>query len=165
MGVSRKSPAICHPDRFSWNKGNCRPCYVRKQREERTEEEKQAELRQRAEWVKANAERWEKISRKSYLKRKYNITPQEYDELLKRYNGTCWICRRPSKTRRLAVDHNHRTKQVRGLLCFRCNRGIAMFSEDPNILSNAARYIAELDEEWHGESYRGIDGLDREDLI
>ena len=56
------------------------------------------------------------------LKRKYGITAKEYEALFKRQGGVCAICGRPPKTRRLHVDHCHRTKVVRGLLCFRCNR-------------------------------------------
>lgn len=109
-------------------------------------------------WYKRHPERRDEINRKSYLKRNYGITLEEYALLLAHHNGCCWICRRPSKTRRLAVDHNHKTKQVRGLLCWKCNRGIAMFKEDPNILSNAVAYISQYDEEWHGLAYKDITG-------
>lgn len=50
-----------------------------------------------------------------YQHRKY------YDALLELQGGGCAICGRPPTTRRLALDHDHRTMQVRGLLCFRCN--------------------------------------------
>src|SRR5437867_13162633 len=48
----------------------------------------------------------------------------EYDALLAAQGGGCAICDRPPKTRRLDVDHDHRTGKVRGLLCHRCNRGL-----------------------------------------
>lgn len=50
------------------------------------------------------------------------LAPGEYERLCGRYGEVCWICATPPKTRRLHVDHDHRTGEVRGLLCFRCNR-------------------------------------------
>ena len=56
------------------------------------------------------------------------VTPEEYDRLLAEQDGGCAICGNPPKTRRLHVDHNHRTAKVRGLLCFRCNRGLPTYA-------------------------------------
>ncbi len=50
-----------------------------------------------------------------------------YDSLLASQDGVCAICGNPPKKRRLSVDHNHRTGQVRGLLCFRCNRQLSTY--------------------------------------
>lgn len=52
------------------------------------------------------------------------ITEAEYDRLLAVQGGGCAICGNPPKTRRLHVDHDHKTGAVRGLLCFRCNRAL-----------------------------------------
>lgn len=38
--------------------------------------------------------------------------------------GGCAICGAEPKTRRLHVDHDHKTGAVRGLLCYRCNRAL-----------------------------------------
>ena len=64
---------------------------------------------------------------KSYLKCKYGITSDEYEQMLENQKGKCAICRisfssEKSKTRRICVDHCHSCKMVRGLLCFQCNR-------------------------------------------
>ena len=59
---------------------------------------------------------------------KYGITGEEYDRLLRAQKGRCYICRRQTRTKRLAVDHDHATGEVRGLLCANnengCNRGV-----------------------------------------
>lgn len=47
-----------------------------------------------------------------------------YDELLERQGGVCAICGRPPATRRLDIDHDHATMELRGLLCHRCNRAL-----------------------------------------
>jgi len=56
------------------------------------------------------------------------ITDEEYERLLAEQEGGCAICGNPPKTRRLSVDHNHRTGKVRGLLCFRCNRALPTYA-------------------------------------
>lgn len=83
-------------------------------------------------------------TRERYLRKLYGITEQQYADLLAQHNGGCWICGyipRDGK-RRLSVDHCHKTGVIRGLLCYRCNKGIGVFRDDPTRLSNAAQYIA-----------------------
>lgn len=79
-----------------------------------------------------------------YVEQTYEITPEEYDALYKAQGGRCAICRRATgRARRLAVDHNHKTGEVRGLLCKPCNSyGIGMFARDePEVLDRAADYL------------------------
>ena len=47
-----------------------------------------------------------------------------YEELLEAQGGGCAICGAEPKTRKLDIDHDHQTMQVRGLLCHRCNRAL-----------------------------------------
>jgi hypothetical protein len=50
--------------------------------------------------------------------------------MLARQNEQCAICHRQCGTgRRLAVDHDHQTGRIRGLLCFRCNTALARYEE------------------------------------
>jgi hypothetical protein len=82
-------------------------------------------------------------ARSKYLQTRYGITESDYNAILKKQGGICAICYfapRPG-TRRLAVDHDHRTKVVRGLLCSRCNRGLAWWRDNPTWLESAARYL------------------------
>ena len=58
------------------------------------------------------------------IEKVYGITAADYDELLKLQGGKCAICRRRPKSKRLAVDHSHKTGEVRGLLCSRCNHDL-----------------------------------------
>ena len=60
----------------------------------------------------------------------FNITPGEYDQILRFQGGVCAICGLPPKSVRLSVDHNHKTGLVRGLLCWQCNKFVlAMFDK------------------------------------
>lgn len=74
-------------------------------------------------WDKANPEKRKNIARRRQWK-KYGIdmTEVRYNELLQSQGGVCAICHKLPNTVRLAVDHDHDTKKVRGLLCYGCNR-------------------------------------------
>lgn len=68
------------------------------------------------------------------LQRRYGITPDEYRALLYAQGGRCYVCRKArGKARRLGVDHDHLTGEVRGLVCtgslssMTCNRLIAIY--------------------------------------
>lgn len=76
------------------------------------------------------------------LKRKYGLTQKEYTEMLDKQKGVCAICGGVC-TRRLAVDHDHETGKVRGLLCNNCNRGLGHFQDNVGFLDAAIRYLKE----------------------
>lgn len=59
---------------------------------------------------------------RSKYKSTYGITPQQYDEMLAAQNGVCAACKgQPRQGRPLCIDHCHKTKKIRGLLCDACN--------------------------------------------
>lgn len=80
-------------------------------------------------------------NRDYFIRKKYNIGLEEYDLLLQKQNGMCAICGKESDGSVLFVDHNHSTKQVRGLLCRACNFGLGMFEENIVSLENAIKYL------------------------
>lgn len=80
-------------------------------------------------------------SRRSSLK-SFGITTEDYDRMLAKQEGSCAICGSPCSTgRRLAVDHDHNSGTVRGLLCMDCNTGLGKFCDDPTRLHRAAIYL------------------------
>ena len=80
----------------------------------------------------------------NYLKCVYGTNVETYERLLEEQNGLCAICRKPELAKsRLAVDHDHDTGEVRGLLCGRCNTAIGLLREDPEIIDRAKSYIME----------------------
>lgn len=73
----------------------------------------------------------------------HNITLVEYTALLIWQNSVCAICGEEEKTkdRSLAVDHDHATGYVRGLLCGGCNKAIGLFKDDVVRIEKAIGYL------------------------
>jgi len=76
---------------------------------------------------------------------KFGCSREQYLTLLQQQNGVCAICSKSpdGRFKRLAVDHDHKTGCVRGLLCSRCNRAIGLLGDDPGMLAQATRYLVE----------------------
>src|SRR5438445_9289465 len=63
------------------------------------------------------------------------LSKEEYDAMSEYQRGVCAICgKEPTDGERLAVDHDHATGRVRGLLCRGCNTGLGHFTDDPSRL-------------------------------
>jgi hypothetical protein len=79
------------------------------------------------------------------LKKKFGIDANQYDKLLLSQNGKCAICETPKcrYNRRFAVDHDHNTGQIRGLLCGQCNTAIGLLQSDSNpaVIEKAVTYL------------------------
>lgn len=78
-----------------------------------------------------------------YLRYGYGITLQDYNELLEAQGGGCGICGVlvDRVGRMLAVDHNHNTGKVRGILCSDCNTALGLLKDSPELLSKAITYL------------------------
>lgn len=82
-----------------------------------------------------------------YVERTYALAPGEYKALLKRQGGRCAICRKVPRKRNLAVDHDHSTGKVRGLLCYMCNSALGVFEFDRVTAYRASDYIRQIAED------------------
>jgi hypothetical protein len=83
-----------------------------------------------------------------HLKSTYGLTKDEYNKILSQQNGVCAICLKAEtciskngNPHRLAVDHDHSTGKVRGLLCKNCNTGLGMFFDSADLLRMAENYL------------------------
>lgn len=63
-------------------------------------------------------------SHSARIEKVYGLSSADYDALLASQGGRCAIGRERPKGKRLAVDHDHKTGEVRGLLCSRCNHDL-----------------------------------------
>ena len=148
---------------------NCAPCAIKKGLEKLSNEElmkpyrtKEKQKKSTDRWRKENPEKYRKqykneISRyksreyyknnketvkNRYLERVYDISLEDYNFLLESQNNKCKICKREcSSGKSLAVDHNHDTGEVRGLLCKNCNIGLGMFFDNLDFLESAVLYL------------------------
>lgn len=72
----------------------------------------------------------------------FKITAETYQKISWAQENVCAICKKKcSSGMRLAVDHNHKTNEIRGLLCGKCNRGIGMFDDSVELLHFAVEYL------------------------
>lgn len=82
-------------------------------------------------------------SRAKALRRKFGVTVEQYEALRAHQNDSCAICmtRMPGGKGDWHMDHDHKSKRARGLLCQNCNIGLGNFKDDPEKLNKAARYL------------------------
>jgi len=91
---------------------------------------------------RSNPERTKAIARAGVLRRFYGTTPEEVARMEANQNGVCKICQKTCSSKpRLSIDHDHSTKQIRGLLCANCNHGWGHFKDSPDLLRKAAEYL------------------------
>lgn len=87
-------------------------------------------------------------TRAKNLKARFNITIECYNVMFLKQKGKCAICSKAETAldnkgniRWLACDHNHKTGDIRGLLCSCCNTGLGLLGDSTKILSNAIKYL------------------------
>lgn len=109
-------------------RGTCRDCYNENQR-------------------RISKENYDpRRKKKGHLKSLYGLTLEEYDALLASQDGACAICKKKPTTKMLAVDHDHNTNRVRGLLCSNCNQALGQFGDDPSLIQKAINYLERSNE-------------------
>lgn len=80
--------------------------------------------------------------RKNHIKHYGGFSPDDWESLFSKQFGLCAICKNPEiETRHLAIDHDHKTGKVRGLLCMNCNIGIGNLKESEETLMSAIAYL------------------------
>jgi len=122
---------------FKWYSGpTCGQCYRREYRVTHADQLK-----------KYNAKYAKKIDSETAhgykIKQIHGVTKEQYKTLLLKQDSKCAICfvDQSALKRRLAVDHNHITGQIRGLLCSNCNTAIGSLKERSLSLISALNYL------------------------
>lgn len=95
-------------------------------------------------WREANPEKSRASKRRSSIKRKYGLTPEDIFRMMAKQSGKCAICDRmldPSTCNGMHIDHCHATGRVRGLLCGCCNTSIGKLGDDVKGLRRALDYL------------------------
>jgi recombination endonuclease VII len=75
-----------------------------------------------------------------HLRQDFGITVEQYNQMLEAQGGVCACCKQPETHTRpcadgvqispLSIDHNHRTGEIRALLCHHCNAAYGHLRED-----------------------------------
>ena len=96
-----------------------------------------------AKWAKNKKTHITESARVRLLKRKFNLTHREYEQLYQNQNGLCAVCGESEMVdgRHLAVDHDHETEKIRGLLCGRCNLMLGRIENNMEITLKMLKYI------------------------
>lgn len=83
-----------------------------------------------------------KCGREKHMLDRYGLSPANFALKMSAQNGQCAICGKTLiEGKGLHIDHNHKTQQVRGLLCINCNHLIGSALESEEVLRNAAEYL------------------------
>ncbi len=89
------------------------------------------------------------FERQRHLQRRFQITPEIYAGMSFSQDHKCAICRKPEiaihkstgNAKRLAVDHCHNSKKIRGLLCWRCNSTLGKVGDSIELLQAMISYL------------------------
>ena len=125
--------------------------YARKWALEHPEQSKESKRKWKSKNPDHDKERYRKnpegFREKSFI-RTYNITIKDYNLLLQQQNMVCAICKKPEirkhkngKKYNMAIDHDHNTGKIRGLLCNKCNTSLGLLDENIQNMKNMIKYI------------------------
>ena len=142
------------------HRNDCKSCNLATQHERYVADPERAKARVK-QWQQENAERLnayrrvrrsdpvvKRAGRAGHLKRKYGITVEQYEVMVKKQGGGCAICGRPpAQGSSLHVDHDHDSGRIRGCLCFRCNNALGDLGDSPDMLVEAAMYLSPVAKE------------------
>jgi hypothetical protein len=100
---------------------------------------KECECKKRRSWRKNNSDK----VRNSNYKNAYGINLENYNKMFADQAGCCAICKKHQNefTKKLSVDHDHQTGNVRALLCNPCNTSLGNMNDDIELLKSAIDYL------------------------
>lgn len=76
------------------------------------------------------------------LRRDYGLGSDEYAQIKRVQGGRCAICGiATGRSKRLSVDHCHKTREVRGILCSVCNSFLGTIRDNPEAGERLAEYL------------------------
>ena len=118
----------------NFRRSDCKACvYIRQKKRSQEPGVKEHRTKTRRVWSRLN---------------KYGFTPGMYEERLEQQGNVCAICKvdTPGGKGQFHADHDHNTKQPRGVLCHNCNVALGNFKDNPEILQSAIEYLKKYSE-------------------
>lgn len=120
----------------------CKPCHALTSRISRENSPYKEENRLRHNERIRNLPKMTK--RNIALKKKYNMSHDQYEKMLEHQGGMCKICKidiDKYHKEYFDIDHCHSTGKVRGLLCHKCNMLLGLSGDNSALLADAAQYL------------------------
>ena len=74
-------------------------------------------------------------------KKKYGLTREDVNRIFKNQQELCDVCGKKLKQEEIRIDHDHKSKKIRGILCHSCNVGLGFFKDSIILLENAKKYL------------------------
>lgn len=99
--------------------------------------------KQNSEKIKGYARTYNKKHRRKITAKRYGLKLEQYDQMLEEQNGKCAVCLSVSK--KLVIDHDHKTNKIRKLLCPKCNTLLGLCNDNKNYLKKLINYLAVAD--------------------
>lgn len=86
--------------------------------------------------------------RARHLERNFGIGIDEYEEMARKQEHRCAICGigQEQLSKKLHVDHDHRTGKIRKLLCQKCNLIIGLLNDNVALAENMKKYLVSFEE-------------------
>jgi len=86
---------------------------------------------------------YKNLAKQYQIKYKFKLSIEDWNKMYNNQNGCCAICEihQDKLNKNLAVDHDHKTGKVRGLLCQTCNTAIGLLKDNIEILNKAIKYL------------------------
>lgn len=146
---------LCNLDDTNWSEScqkyrrfMCKKCWNLRQKlyDKRTPAEKSTASKiRRSGWDAARRQLEADKSYERRLKKEFDITLDDYKEILQKQGGVCKICKsdKAQGRGRFHVDHCHKNGQIRGLLCAMCNLLSGKAKDSVEILESAIKYLKE----------------------
>jgi hypothetical protein len=98
--------------------------------------------------IRSARRKWYAENKAKVRMRNYGIDDGRISQMLRDQNGSCAICsvRFVETSARVPydIDHCHKTRKVRGLLCNACNKMLGLAKDNPDILKRGAEYLDEI---------------------
>ena len=103
---------------------------------------KECKRKARIFWGLKNKKHLQEYNKKSKLKIKWGLTPEQFLDMQIKQKNVCEICKNSFKNSKdTHIDHCHKTGNIRGILCAHCNHGLGKFKDSIDILKSALKYL------------------------
>ncbi len=99
-------------------------------------------LKRNQRWRSAHREQCAKMTRTNWLRRRYGISPDEWEMIFQAQGNRCAICKSDTPGKQSwHLDHDHSTGRVRGILCHMCNILLGSAVDNCDNLMSAIKYL------------------------